>query len=92
MGRHKQVHDAKKPNFITARLSESDLTGLQKIQKSGEFQEMSSALRWCIHFSIAMLRIIPAAVIETCLVTETENDKMENSTEEVPDKTESKTK
>jgi len=90
MGRNKKISDSRKPGTITARLSESDMTGLEKIKESGGFEEISSALRWCIHFTVAMMRTIPAAVIEAVIVTE-EDDQVEENTGEVLKQAESKT-
>jgi hypothetical protein len=76
---------SKNKDRISIRLSEADMSGLKKIQLSGEFEEMSSALRWCIHFTVAMLRIIPLAVIEGFMRTEEgdTNDQMEEPAKEV---------
>jgi len=85
---------AKGNERITVRLSQHDMNGLKKIKMSGEFDEVSSALRWCIHFTVAMLRVIPAAIIESFMITEateentqeiSPNDTLERVTEEVPD-------
>lgn len=92
MTRSKRIRDSNKNSIITIRLSGSDLTGLNKIQSSGDFEEMSSTLRFCIHFTVAMLKVIPAAVIEAFMVTEQErNDEMENSTDTIPKQAEDKT-
>ncbi len=74
---------------ITVRLSENDLEGLEKIRVSGEFKDISEAVRWVIHFTVAMLRIIPLALIEGFMRTDAENegvkqdDTMEKPAEEV---------
>jgi len=92
MTKGKWGRDSNKNSIITIRLSSSDMTGLNKIQSSGDFEEMSSTLRWCIHFTVAMLRVIPAAVIEAFMETESQkNDQMEKGTNEVPNKTEIQT-
>lgn len=72
---------------ITVRLSESDLKGLSKIQSSGDFTEISEAVRWCIHFSVALMRLIPIAILNSFVDTEVEevkpDDTMEKPAEEV---------
>lgn len=72
---------------ITVRLSESDLKGLSKIQSSGDFTEISEAVRWCIHFSVALMRLIPIAILNSFVDTEVEevkpDDTMDTSTEKV---------
>lgn len=68
---------------LSARLSENDLEGLEKVRVSGDFEDTSTAVRWCIHFTVAMLRIIPLAVIEGFTRTEAENDQMEVPPEQI---------
>lgn len=71
---------------ITVRLSQNDVVGLKKVQASGDFEDMSTSVRWCIHFALAMLKQIPAAIISSFSETdaadiieekETKDDKME---------------
>lgn len=79
----------KSKDRITVRLSESDLKGLYKVQSSGDFSEMSEAVRWCIHFSIAIMKLIPVAVvnsfvgIEDTRVLEEKHDSLEDTTKEI---------
>jgi len=47
---------------ITVRLSSGDMAGLKKIQASGDFEEMGAAVRWCLHFTVAVLKVLPAAI------------------------------
>lgn len=68
---------------FTVRLSENDVQGLEKIRVSGDFVDTSEAVRWVIHFTVAMLRIIPLALMEGFMRTEdketevgTDDDKM----------------
>ncbi len=61
---------------ISVRLSENDLEGLEKVRLSGEFKDISEAVRWVIHFTVAMLRIIPLAVIEGFTRTDTKMEKV----------------
>jgi len=76
---------------LSVRLSENDLEGLEKIRVSGEFKDISEAVRWVIHFTVAMLRIIPLAVVEGFARTDAgteeiiQDDKMEKPTEKVSD-------
>lgn len=62
---------------ITVRLSANDLKGLDKIKVSGDFEDMSATLRWCIHFTTTMLRSIPAAIINSFAASEEEEKKKE---------------
>lgn len=74
---------------ISVRLSENDLEGLEKVRVSGDFVDTSTAVRWVIHFTVAMLRIIPLAVIEGFTRTDAgmeevkPDDQMDASTQEV---------
>jgi len=73
---------------LSVRLSENDLEGLEKVRVSGDFKDISEAVRWVIHFTIAMLRIIPLAVVEGFTRTDAEmeevkpDDTMEKPAEE----------
>lgn len=76
---------------ITVRLSEADLKGLNKIQASGDFGEMSAAVRFCIHFTISLMKVIPAALVASFSNTDADTEKeinkddpLEKPTEEVP--------
>jgi len=62
---------------ISVRLSENDLEGLEKVRVSGDFKDISEAVRWVIHFTIAMLRIIPLAVVEGFTRTDAEMKEVE---------------
>lgn len=57
---------------ITVRLSNSDIKGLSKIQASGDFEDMSASVRWCLHFTLTMMRMIPAAIMNSFVQTEQE--------------------
>uniref|UniRef100_A0A6H1ZHZ3 Uncharacterized protein n=1 Tax=viral metagenome TaxID=1070528 RepID=A0A6H1ZHZ3_9ZZZZ len=70
---------------ITVRLSESDLKGLSKIQSSGDFTEISEAVRWCIHFSVALMRLIPIAILNSFVDTEVEEVKPDDTMEVTPE-------
>jgi hypothetical protein len=71
---------------ITVRLSANDLKGLDKIRASGDFEDMSASVRWCIHFSVALLKAIPVALINSFVETNEAqpNDSLENTAGEVP--------
>jgi len=62
---------------LSVRLSENDLEGLEKVRVSGDFKDISEAVRWVIHFTIAMLRIIPLAVVEGFTRTDAEMEEVE---------------
>ena len=61
---------------LSVRLSENDLEGLEKVRVSGDFKDISEAVRWVIHFTIAMLRIIPLAVVEGFTRTDAEMEEV----------------
>lgn len=69
---------------ITVRLSANDLKGLDKIKASGDFEDMSASVRFCIHFSVALLRSIPQALINSFIETETVEEKKDDSLEVPP--------
>jgi hypothetical protein len=60
---------------ITVRLSDADLKNLSKIQASGDFEDISATVRWCIHFSGFLLKSIPAAVINSFVESECVEEK-----------------
>ncbi len=66
---------------ITIRLSAADMRGLDKIRTSGDFEDMSTSVRWCIHFSVAMLKSIPAAIASSFSETDTEEPPTEKAEE-----------
>ncbi len=74
---------------LSVRLSGNDLVGLEKIRVSGDFKDISETVRWVIHFTVAMLRIIPLAIMEGFTRTDAEteevkpDDTMEKPAEEV---------
>lgn len=77
---------------ITVRLSATDINGLKKLQASGSFEDISVTVRWCIHFTITMMRSIPSTLINSFAEIEknevmqeckVENDSLENAAGEV---------
>jgi len=73
---------------ITVRLSAYDLKGLDRIRASCDFEDMSASVRFCIHFTTSLMKVIPAAIVtslsETDAETEKKYDPMEKPAEEVP--------
>ncbi len=61
---------------ISVRLSENDIKGLEKVRVSGDFKDISEAVRWVIHFTVAMLRIIPLALMEGFTRTDAEAEEV----------------
>lgn len=68
MGKHRTTIRGKER--ISIRLSAADISGLQKIQASGDFEDMSATVRWCIHFTLTMMRMVPAALIDSFMGTD----------------------
>ncbi len=55
---------------ITVRLSNADMRGLDKIRASGDFEDMSASVRFCIHFTVSLMKVIPAAIVTSISETE----------------------
>ncbi len=69
-GKGRERHKIRGQEKLTVRLSESDMNGLEKIRASCDFEDMSAAVRWCIHFASVILKIIPVAVATSFVETE----------------------
>ena len=61
--------DFSKTNRLTLRLSNNDLVNLNSIKNTGAFDNESDTLRFCITFTNIILNMIPAAVVESFIVT-----------------------
>ena len=74
----------KKSERVTLRLSNRDIRIVTQIQNSGEFEDISTTIRWCISFTNTLLKRIPASIGESFL--EMEEDEAEEGTEkkEIP--------
>lgn len=64
-----------KEQRITVRLTEGDISGLKLIQKNAGFTETSPALKFCIHFTVTLLEMIPEALIQSFLEKEEPSEK-----------------
>ena len=60
----------KKSERVTIRFSSNDVKILNAIQKSGDFEDKSTTIRFCINLSSAILKSIPASIGESFLETE----------------------
>jgi len=60
----------KKSERVTIRFSSSDAKVLNAIQSSGDFEDRSTAIRFCINLTSAILKTIPASIGESFLETE----------------------
>lgn len=59
----------KKSERVTLRLSSKDVQVLTAIRKSGDFEDMSTTIRFCINLSNTILKTIPASIGESFLET-----------------------
>jgi hypothetical protein len=57
---------------VTLRLSNRDSRIISQIQKSGEFEDTSATIRWCISFTNTLLKIIPESIALSFLEAEEE--------------------
>jgi hypothetical protein len=55
----------KKSERVTIRLSSKENIVLSAIQKSGDFEDKSTTIRFCINLSSAILKSIPASIGES---------------------------
>ena len=60
----------KKSERVTIRLSSKEDTVLSAIQKSGDFEDKSTTIRFCINLTSAILKTIPASIGESFLEIE----------------------
>ena len=60
----------KKSERVTIRLSSKENTVLSAIQKSGDFEDKSTTIRWCISFTNTLLKKIPESIALSFLETE----------------------
>lgn len=77
-----------KTNRITIRVSENDLKSLYSVKKSGDFNDDSESIRFCITFTSIVLNMIPAAIAETFIETaESSLKEIHHTGRNGPDKT-----
>lgn len=62
----------KKNERVTLRLSGRETKIVGQLQKSGEFEDISATIRWCISFTNTLLKRIPASIGESFLEMEEE--------------------
>lgn len=62
----------KRSERVTLRLSSRDLKVISQLRKSGEFEDISTTIRWCISFTNTLLKRIPASIGESFLEMEEE--------------------
>ena len=60
----------KKSERVTIRLSSKEDTVLSAIQNSGDFEDKSTTIRFCINLTSAILKTIPASIGESFLEIE----------------------
>ena len=59
----------KKSERVTIRFSPKDVKVLDAIQMSGGFEDTSTAIRFCINLTSAILKTIPASIGESFVDT-----------------------
>jgi len=59
---------------IALRMTEKEIRILDNIQASGELQDRSATIRFCINFTKTILSIIPAALAESLIDTLEEDE------------------
>ena len=64
----------KKSERITLRLSSKEIKVVSQIQNSGDFEDVSTTIRFCVNFTNTLLKIIPASIGESFLETEPQED------------------
>uniref|UniRef100_A0A6M3LZN0 Uncharacterized protein n=1 Tax=viral metagenome TaxID=1070528 RepID=A0A6M3LZN0_9ZZZZ len=65
---------------IALRMTEKEIRILNNIQASGELQDRSATIRFCINFTKTILSIIPAALAESLIDTSEDMDNGIDST------------
>lgn len=60
----------KKSERVTIRLSSKENIVLSEIQKSGDFEDKSTTIRFCINLASIILKTIPASIGESFLEIE----------------------
>lgn len=58
-----------KTNRISIRVSNNDLKSLYSVKDSGDFDDDSESIRFCITFTSIVLNMLPAAIAETFIET-----------------------
>ena len=62
----------KKSERVTIRLSSKENIVVNAIKKSGDFEDTSTTIRFCINLTSAILKTIPASIGESFLEVEVE--------------------
>ena len=63
---------ARKSERVTLRLSSRESSVIGKIQKSGDFEDVSTTIRFCVNFTNTLLKILPESIGLSFLETEEE--------------------
>lgn len=64
----------KKSSRITLRFSSKEKSVMEQIQTSGDFEDLSTTIRFCIHFTNTILKILPESIGISFLETEEKED------------------
>ena len=72
----------KKSERVTLRLSSRQSKVVSQIQQSGDFEDASATIRWCISFTNTLLKRIPVSIGESFL--EMEDEVEEDEKKEIP--------
>ena len=69
----------KKSERITLRLSSKEIKVVNQIRNSGDFEDVSTTIRWCINFTNTILKKIPEMIGESFLETEPQEEEEEKN-------------
>ena len=68
---------ARKSERVTLRLSSRESKVIGTIQKSGDFEDVSTTIRFCVNFTNTLLKILPESIGLSFLETEEEEEEAE---------------
>jgi hypothetical protein len=66
----------KKSERVTIRLSSKENTVVKQIQMNGEFEDISTTIRFCINFTNTILRVLPESIALSFLETENQDEEI----------------
>lgn len=69
----------KKSNRTTLRFSSKELTVLEQIKRCGDFEDLSTTIRFCINFTNTILKILPESIGESFIKAEEDFEKKRNN-------------
>ena len=66
----------KKSERVTVRLSSKDVQVLTAMRKSGDFEDLSTTIRFCINLSNTILKTVPESIALSFLETENQDEEI----------------